>query len=490
MNDISRFHVDLQAAAKQVMLANGFEPELSSEAQQQLNDVMAHPPQVAPGADVRDLRSLLWSSIDNDTSRDLDQIEVVESLPGGETKVMVGIADVDAFVHKATPIDQHAAKETTTVYTGVRNFSMLPEPLSTGETSLLETGDRICVVVEFVVAADGTIHSGNLYRAIVRNKAQLAYNGVGAWLENRGPAPDKVAASPQLQAQLKLQNQTAQTLRTERFRHGALNIETIETQAIVLNEKIVDVARQEKNEATELIEEFMIASNEVVARTLEGRKVSSIRRVVKTPQRWPRIVELAAQHGAKLPATPDSKALNDFLIQRKAADPDHFADVSLTVIKLMGPGEYVLERPGDPEQGHFGLAVQDYTHSTAPNRRFADLVTQRIIKAGLTNEPAPYSDAELAAIASNCTLKEDAARKVERTMTKRIAAVAMSDRIGELFDAIVTGVTPKGTFVRVAKPAVEGLLAEGQQGVDVGDRLRVKLIRTDVQRGYIDFARA
>ena len=489
-NDIPANHLDLQAAAKTVMLENGFEPEYPSQVQQQLNELKMNPPRLAPCADVRDLRGLLWSSIDNDTSRDLDQIEIAEQLPNGETKVLVAIADVDAFVAKNTPIDQHAAKETTTVYTGVRNFSMLPEQLSTGTTSLLESGDKLTVVIEFVVASDGTMHSGTIYRAIVRNKAQLAYNAVGAWLEDKGRAPDKVSASAELQSQLKLQNETAQRLMKERYRRGALNIETIETHAVVLNERIVDVARQEKNEATELIEEFMIASNEVVARMLEARKVSSIRRVVKTPERWPRIVELAAEHGETLPVHPDSKALNDFLIKRKATDPDHFADVSLTVIKLMGPGEYVLERPGDPEQGHFGLAVQDYTHSTAPNRRFADLVTQRLIKAALTSQAAPYSDEELAGIARNCTLKEDAARKVEREMTKRIAAVAMSNRIGELFDAIVTGVTPKGTFVRVARPAVEGLLAQGQQGADVGDKLRVKLIRTDLQRGYIDFARA
>jgi exoribonuclease-2 len=490
MNDPSRTHVDLQETAKQVMIENGFEPELPAPAQQQLTAIVAHPPQAIPGADVRDLRNLLWSSIDNDTSRDLDQIEVAEQLPDGSAKVMVGIADVDAFVQKSTPIDQHAATETTTVYTGVRNFSMLPEQLSTDETSLLETGDRIGMVIEFAVGADGVIGAGTLYRAIMRNKAQLTYNGVGPWLENKGAAPEKVAASPELQAQLKLQCQIAQRLKTQRYLHGALNIETIETQAVVLNDKVVDVARQEKNEATELIEEFMIASNEVVARTLEDRKVASIRRVVKTPERWPRIVELAAQHGGHLPAQPDSKALNDFLIKRKAEDPDHFADVSLTVIKLMGPGQYVLERPGDPEQGHFGLAVQDYTHSTAPNRRFADLVTQRLVKSTLANQASPYTDEELAAIAQNCTMKENAARKVEREMTKRIAAVAMSSRIGEMFDAIVTGVTPKGTFVRIAKPAVEGLLAQGQQGVDVGDRLRVKLIRADVQRGYIDFAKA
>jgi len=472
------------------MLENGFEPDSPPQVQQQLDEIKAHPPQVAAGGSIRDLRSLLWSSIDNDTSRDLDQIEVAEALPSGDHKVLVGIADVDAFVPRNSPIDQHAAKETTTVYTGVRNFSMLPEVLSTGVTSLLEEGDKLSIVIEYVVGSDGGIRSSDVYRAVVRNKAQLVYDSVGAWLEAAGAAPPKVAASADLQAQLKLQDQIAQALRKERYRCGALNIETIETHPIMLNEKIVDVAKQEKNNATELIEEFMIAANEVIAQMLEAHHVSSIRRVVKTPERWPRIVQLAAQHGETLPAQPDSKALNDFLIRRKAADPDHFADVSLTVIKLMGPGEYILERPGDPEEGHFGLAVQDYTHSTAPNRRFADLVTQRLVKAVLTTQPAPYSDDELSAIAKNCTMKEDAARKVEREMTKRIAAVAMSPRIGELFDAIVTGVTPKGTFVRVARPAVEGLLAQGQQGVDVGDRLKVKLIRTDVQRGYIDFARA
>jgi len=480
--------IDLQAMAKQAMLENGFEPEFPPQVQRELEELKAHPPQIAPGANIRELRNLLWSSIDNDTSRDLDQIEVAERLPNGETKVLVGIADVDAFVPKGSGIDAHAGKETTTVYTGVRNFPMLPEQLSTGASSLLEDGDKLSIVIEFVVGTDGAVHSSSVYQAIVRNKAQLTYSAVGAWLENVIAAPPKVAASAELQSQLKLQDEAAQSLKNERYRHGALNIETIEVHPLMLNEKIVDVVRQEKNRATELIEDFMIAANEVVARMLDSYKVSSIRRVVKTPERWPRIVELAAKLGGQLPAVPDSKALNDFLIQRKAADPDHFADLSLAVIKLMGPGEYVLERPGDPEQGHFGLAVQDYTHSTAPNRRFADLVTQRLIKAVLASQPAPYSNDELAAVALNCTLKEDAARKVEREMSKRIAAVAMSSRIGEVFDGIVTGVTPHGTFVRVLKPAVEGLLAQGEQGADVGDRLHVKLIRTDVQRGYIDFA--
>jgi len=489
MKDTPSRQIDLQAAAKQVMIENGFEPEFSPQVQQELEKLKAHPPKVESSPNIRDLRNLLWSSIDNDTSRDLDQAEVAERLPNGETKVLVAIADVDTFVPENSAIDQHAAKETTTVYTGVRNFLMLPEQLSTDTSSLLENEDKLSIVIEFVVGNDGSVHSSSVYRAITRNKAQLTYNGIGAWLENESGAPAKVAASTELQSQLKLQGEVAQALKNERYRHGALNIETIEVRPVLLNDKIVDVAKQEKNRATELIEDFMIAANEVVARMLEGNKVSSIRRVVKTPERWGRIVELAAKQGEQLPAGPDSKALNEFLIKRKTADPDHFADLSLAVIKLMGPGEYVLERPGDPEQGHFGLAVQDYTHSTAPNRRFADLVTQRLLKAVLASQPAPYSDDELAAIAHQCTLKEDAARKVEREMSKRIAAVAMSSRIGETFDAIVTGVTSHGTFVRVLKPAVEGLLAQGQQGADVGDKLRVKLIRTDFQRGYVDFAR-
>jgi VacB/RNase II family 3'-5' exoribonuclease len=490
MNNPSPSHFDLQAAARQIMLENGFAPDFPPEVQQQLSQIKAQPrSQPAANGQVRDLRHLLWSSIDNDTSRDLDQIEVAEKLPDGSTKVMVGIADVDAYVQKDTPIDRHAGQETTTVYTGVRNFPMLPEELSTGTTSLLEVDGKLSVVTEFVVDQNGQCGQHQIYRALVVNQAQLTYNAVGAWLEGRGPAPAKVAASPELQAQLRLQDEAAQALKNERHRHGALNIETTEVHPVVLNEQIVDLQKQEKNRATELIEDFMIAANGVVARTLEEAKIASIRRVVKTPERWDRIVALAAQQGGKLPLQPDSRALNDFLQSRKAADPDHFADLSLAVIKLMGPGEYVLERPGEPSPGHFGLAVQDYTHSTAPNRRFADIVTQRLIKSLLAGGKSPYAEDELSAIARNCTMKEDAARKVERAMSKRIAAVSMSSRIGQSFDAIVTGVTPKGTFVRVLQPHVEGLLVHGQ-GVDVGDKLRVKLISADPHRGYIDFTRA
>jgi exoribonuclease-2 len=480
-------HVDLQAIAKEVMRQNGFEPDFPPGVEQQLAQLRAHPPDLAPSAQVRDLRNLLWSSIDNDTSRDLDQIEVAERLPSGDVKILVGIADLDAFIPKQSPIDQHAAKETTTVYTGIRNFPMLPEELSTGKTSLLEDQDRLSVVTEYVVDGSGHVTASNVYRAIVRNQAQLQYNSVGAWLEATAAAPAKVAASADLQTQLRMQDEVAQRLKSRRYDNGALNLQTDELHPLILNEQVVDMVGQQKNHATELIEDFMIAANGVVARMLE--KVSSLRRIVKQPERWDRIVQLAATHGEKLPAEPDSKALNDFLIKRKAADPDHFADLSLSVIKLIGPGEYVLERPGDAAPGHFGLAVQDYTHSTAPNRRFADVVTQRLVKAVLAGQPNPYSDDELSAIAANCTEKEDAARKVEREMSKRLTAVTMQNRIGATFDAMVTGATPKGTFVRVLQPRVEGLLAQGQQGADVGDKFRVKLIRVDVQRGFIDFAR-
>ncbi len=472
------------------MIDHGFRPDFGPQVQQQIAQLKAQPPRITTTPEVRDLRGLLWSSIDNDTSKDLDQIEVAERLPNGDAKVLVGIADVDMFVAKGTPIDQHAAQETTSVYTGAAIFPMLPEELSTNVTSLLERDNEMAVIIEFVVGADGAVKSTDLYRALVHNKAQLAYNSVGAWLEGRGPAPAKVAASPELQAQLKLQDEIAQSLRNARFEHGALTIENTETRPVMLQDKVVDIVRQEKNRATELIEDFMVAANQAVALTLEKRGIASIRRIVKTPERWDRIVALAAQYGAKLPAQPDSKALNDFLIQRKAADPDHFADISLAVVKLMGPGEYVLQRPGEPEQGHFGLAVQNYTHSTAPNRRFADLLTQRLIKAMLDGQKSPYSDTELTSVAQNCTAKEDAARKVEREMSKRIAAMAMSSRIGETFDGIVTGAGAKGTFVRVLKPHIEGMLVQGQHGLDVGDKLRVKLVDTDVQRGYIDFSRA
>ncbi|HEV2463135.1 MAG TPA: RNB domain-containing ribonuclease [Acidobacteriaceae bacterium] len=482
---------NLEAAARQSMIDHGFEPDYPPQVQQELAALKAHPPQ--PPASIQDLRQLLWSSIDNDTSRDLDQIEYAEALPNGSVRILIGIADVDAYVPKGSAIDQHAALETVTIYTGVKNFSMLPDELSTGLTSLLEGQDRVCMVTEYTLEAnsctiESCIDSSKIYPALVNNKAQLAYNSVGAWLDGKADPPPKVAASQELQMQLKLQNAAAQRLREQRFKHGALNIETIETHAIMTN-KAIDLEAQHRNSATDLIEDFMIAANGVVARTLLANKISSIRRIVRTPKRWDRIVTLADSRGWKLPPTPDSKALNDFLLERKKVDPDHFADLSLGIVKLLGPGEYVLERPGDPPQGHFGLAVDDYTHSTAPNRRYPDLVTQRLIKAMVAGKPTPYSDDELSAIALNCTNKSAEERKLEREMQKRIAAVAMQNRIGEKFRALVTGVTPNGTFVRTLAPHVEGMLVRGQQGLDVGDRLNVQLVHTNPERGYIDFAR-
>ena len=487
MHSSQPLHFNLVAAAHASMLEHGFQPDFPAGTDSQLAAIQAHPePPAVPG--IQDLRGLLWSSIDNDTSKDLDQIEWAEPLPDGRIRVLIAVADVDARVSLGTVIDSHARGETTSVYTGVKVFPMLPAELSEGITSLNENEDRVALVVEFAVDQAGTASDGKASRALVRNRAQLAYNGVGAWLEGSGPPPAKVAASADLAAQLKLQDAAAQRMVGGRFQHGALDLETIETTPVTLAGEVVDITRLQKNRATSLIEEFMVAANGVIARTFEQAGVASIRRIVRTPKRWDRIVEVAAGLGTTLPAQPDSKALNDFLLAQKQKDPDHFPDLSLTVIKLMGPGEYVLVKPNEPSPGHFGLAVQDYTHSTAPNRRFPDMVAERLLKAWLAKAPQPYSEGDLNAIAVRCTLMEDAARKVEREMQKRIAAVVLHPRIGQSFPAIVTGVNKYGTFVRTLDPHVDGMLVQGGKGLDVGDKVTVKLISTDPQRGFIDFA--
>jgi exoribonuclease-2 len=475
--------VDLAAIARQEMLARGFEPDIPAAALDQAEGARQKP---EPG--LPDLTPLFWSSLDNDDSRDLDQIEWAERTAAG-IRVLVGIADVDSAVPKGTPVDLHAAKETTTVYAGICNFPMLPERLSTDRTSLSEGEDRVAVVVEMTVAPDGSIGANRIYRALVRNRAQLTYSAVGAWLEGTAAMPPKVAASAPLAAQLQLQNEVAHLLRGARDRLGALTFDRAELQSVVDNGKVRSVEGRRANTASRLIEDFMIGANEVMAQTLRAAGVASIRRIVKVPERWPRMVELAEHCGDHLPAEADPAALNAFLLRRKQADPVHFADVSLSVLKLMGPGEYVAARPGADQEGHFGLAAHDYTHSTAPNRRFADMVTQRLLKALLAHQPAPYSDDELDVVASDCTLKEDAARKVQRDMIKRIAAVALADRVGQKFAAVVTGVTPKGVFVRISEPPVEGRLMRGERGVDVGDQIQVTLLSTDPQRGFIDFGR-
>jgi VacB/RNase II family 3'-5' exoribonuclease len=478
---------DLVAAARQEMRDRGFEPDFPPEIEAQVASLHQQPV-AQTGSEVRDLRALLWSSIDNDTSRDLDQIEYAERRPSG-IRVLIGIADVSADVAAGSPIDRYAASETTSVYTGVCTFPMLPEQLSTNLTSLLEGAERLAMVIEFMVAEDGTITSSSVYRGLVRNRAQLTYSAVGPWLEAASATPPKLAASLDLQEQLKLQDEAAVSLRGRRHRLGALNFDRMETHTVVAGGKVQGIAALPKNRAGALIEDFMVAANEVMARMLREAGVSSIRRVVRSPRRWPRIVELAANYGEKLPAEPDPAALNEFLQRRKAADPARYEDLSLSVIKLLGPGEYVLARQGDPAEGHFGLAALDYTHSTAPNRRFADLVTQRLVRAVITQSPAPYPDDQLGAIAENCTEKEDAARKVERAMAKRIAAVLLQDRIGDTFAAIVTGASVKGVYVRVLDPPVEGRLVRGERGVDVGDHVKVTLLSADPWRGFIDFVR-
>jgi len=478
---------NLVAAAHASMIEHGFQPEFPAAAAAQLAAIEAHPElPAAPGA--QDLRSLLWSSIDNDTSKDLDQIEWAEQLPDGRIRVLVGVADVDVRVGLGTVLDSHAKSETTSVYTGVKVFPMLPAELSEGITSLNENQDRVAHVIEFAVDAAGAVSDGKVYAAFVRNRAQLAYNSVGAWLEGRGSAPAKVAANADLVAQLKLQDAAAQRMVGGRFQHGALDLETLETRPLLQADKPIDIVKLVKNRATSLIEEFMVAANGVAARMFEAAGVASIRRIVRIPKRWDRMVEVAQGLGTTLPAEPDSKALNDFLLAQKQKDPDHFPDLSLTMIKLMGPGEYVLVKPNEPSPGHFGLAVQDYTHSTAPNRRFPDIVTQRLMKALIAKSAQPYSEDDLNAIAVHCTLMEDNSRKVERDMQKRIAAVVLHPRIGQSFPAIVTGVNKYGTFVRTLNPYVDGMVVQGGKGLDVGDKVTAKLISTDPQRGFIDFS--
>jgi len=476
---------DLAAGARLVMMEAGFLPDLPAAAQKEAAALHA-----ASIDGVRDLRSLLWSSIDNDESRDLDQIEVAERLGGDLVRVRVGIADVDALVHRGTALDGYAAHNTCTVYTGARIFPMLPESLSTDHTSLGEALDRIAVVVEMDIDPSGEITRSDVYRAAVRNHAKLAYDGVGAWLEGSGTAPSKVASNVALQEQLRLQDVAARALKKLRHARGALDLETIEARAVVADGVVTSIELTKKSPARALIEDFMIAANGAMARFLDTCGVASIRRVVKAPERWQRIVTLAAECGETLPAEPSARALSEFLDRRKRSAPDAFADLSLSVVKLMGPGEYALERPGDPHDGHFGLAVTDYTHSTAPNRRFADLVTQRLVKSILTRTRCPYSNDELGEIASRCTQKENDARKVERTTRKQAAALYLADRIGEQFDAIVTGTMAKGTFVRLLRPPAEGRVVRGEGGLDVGDHVRVKLVATDPRKGFIDFVRA
>lgn len=481
----------LENIAFHAMLERGLLPDFSPAVLAELKRLQPVNPskweQITGSGAIRDMRDLLWASIDNDDSHDLDQLSAAEVLPDGKVKILVAVADVDALVKDGSAIDGHARHNTTTVYTAARIFSMLPEKLSTDLTSLNCDEDRLSLVIEMVVDANGSLQSSDVFRAVVRNRVQLAYNSVAAWLEGTGEIPEVIAAVNGLAENLRLQDKVAREMKHFRHIHGALSLETIEAKPLFAGDQIQNLEVEERNCAKEIIENFMIAANGVVARYLEAKNYPSIRRVVRTPKRWERIVELADEHGFRLPNEPDSRELEKFLKKQKTADPLRFPDLSLAVIKLMGAGEYVADLPGDTPPGHFGLAVKDYTHSTAPNRRYTDLLTHRLLKAAMENRPVPYSKDELDSLAKHCTKEEDAANKVERQVGKSAAALLLESRTGERFDAIVTGASGKGTWVRLLNIPVEGKLVHGFEGMDIGHRLHVELEFVDVERGYIDF---
>jgi exoribonuclease-2 len=478
---------DLVRIATHVMAERGLEPEFSRRVEQQLAAITG--PGRDDGPDVHDLTHLLWCSIDNDDSLDLDQLTACEPLPSGAIRLWVAIADVDALVKKDTPIDAHALLNTTSVYTSARIFPMLPDRLCTDLTSLNPAQDRLALVTEMVFNADASLAGSTVYRARVHNRAKLAYDAVSAWIDGEADLPDAAAAVPGMEDQLRTQDALAQQLRARRHALGSLDLETFQPRALFEGEQVVDIRQQVQNRARQLIEEVMIATNGCTARYLAAQGGASLRRVVRSPERWLRIVGVAKDYGEVLPDEPDGKALEAFLARQHRLDPLRFPDLSLVIVKLMGRGEYVVEVPGGAPIGHFGLAVRDYTHSTAPNRRFPDLITLRLLKAALADEPQPYSNAELGELAQHCTRQEDAAQKVERQLRKSEAALLLESRVGERFDALVTGAGPEGTWVRILTPPAEGKLVGGHSGLRVGDALKVKLVSTHVEHGFIDFVR-
>ena len=478
---------ELRNIAREAMLQRGLRPEFSDAARREAAALAEPAPQ--PGPALRDLRHLPWCSIDNDDSLDLDQLTVAQADADGVMRILVAIADVDTLVRDGSAIDEHARINTTSVYTAAGIFPMLPERLSTDLSSLGENEDRAAVVIEVVVGADGAERDSDVYRALVRNHAKLAYNSVAAWLDGAAPAPPKLAAVPGLDAQLRLQDRAGQTLKELRRQQGALSLKTTQARPVFSDGVLTDLRADEGNRAKELIAGLMIAANGVTSRYLERKGFPSLRRFLREPQRWQRIAEIAAGLGEQLPAQPSSVALDAFLTRRRMAAPERFGELSLTIVKLLGSGEYMLSKPGEQAIGHFGLAVNDYTHSTAPNRRYPDLITQRLLKAALAGAPPPLDDAALTELAQHCTVQEDNAAKVERQVRKSAAALLLATRIGQRFDAIVTGVTAKGTWVRIANPVAEGRVVQGFEGLDVGDKPRVELVGVDAARAFIDFRR-
>ncbi|HYW58681.1 MAG TPA: RNB domain-containing ribonuclease [Polaromonas sp.] len=482
----------LHQIAVEAMRSRGLLPAFSPHALQEAEAARHTAPERS--ADIRDLRHLTWFSIDNDDTRDLDQSSVAEPLADGTARLLVAVADVDWLVQQGGAVDDHAAANTTSVYTAAGIFPMLPEVLSTDLTSLHEGQERLAVVVDMLVAADGTVAESDIYRALVLNRAKLTYDAVSAWLDGEAAPPPQIASVTGLEEQVRLHDVLAGKLRQWRQSRGALNVNTIAARPVFKNGQLTDLRPDEKNRAKDLIADLMIATNGATARFLVDQGFPSIRRFLQSPRRWDRIVALAAGHGVALPALPDALALDRFLTARRSADPSGFADLSLAVVKLLGSGEYAAAPArakgavsnGD-EAGHFGLAINDYAHSTAPNRRFPDLVTQRLLKAALAREAPPYSAEQLADIAKHCTLQEDNASKVERQVLKAAGAYLLHGRIGDVFDAIVTGAAPKGTFVRINSPLLEGRVVRAFEGLDVGDTLRVRLVAVDAEKSFIDF---
>jgi VacB/RNase II family 3'-5' exoribonuclease len=478
----------LRELARRAMLARGLLPDFSKKALAEASLVTRAA--TVPEGSSRDLRDLLWASIDNDDSRDLDQLSVCQPAAGGAVKILVAIADVDAIVRRDSALDEHAKANTTSVYTAAQIFPMFPEKLSTDLTSLGEDQDRLAMVIEMVVTPEGAVTDSEIYRAMVRNRAKLAYNSVAAWLDGNASAPARVAAVEGLAEQLRIQDRAAQSMKALRQRQGSLSLETFETRAVFDGDVLSGLRPEQANRAKELIEDFMVSANGVVARYLAKKGLPSLRRVLRSPERWDRLVELARGLGERLPAEPNAGALAAFLLHQKQAAPTRFADLSLAVIKLLGRGEYVRQMPGEASAGHFGLAVSQYTHSTAPNRRFPDVIEQRVLKAALVAATSPYEPEALRILAEHCTVQEANADRVERQVRKSAAALLLEGHVGETFDAIVTGASGKGTWVRIANPAVEGKVVRSEAGLDVGDRVRVELLDTDVERGFIDFGRA
>ncbi len=475
---------DLEALAVAAMVERGLTPEFSGDVVRQLGTIQG--PSEEAGATIQDLTALLWCSIDNDDSRDLDQLTVSETQPDGSVRILVAIADVDTLVRKDTPIDGHARGNTTSVYTSARIFPMLPEKLSTDFTSMNPQVVRLAMVTTMHIKPDGSVGHAELQRARVHNKAKLDYDTVSDWIDGKAPLPAAAAAVKGMEQQLRVQDSVAQQMRALRREHGALEFQTFQPKAVFDGDRVVEIRQQVQNRARQIIEEFMIATNGATALYLAGKRRASVRRVVRSPERWARIVEVAAEYGEKLPPDPDALALEHFLVKQRQRDPLRFPDLSLVIIKLMGAGEYVVEVPGGPKIGHFGLAVRDYSHSTAPNRRYPDLITQRLLKAAITGAPAPYSHAELAALATHCSQQEDAANKVERQMRKSEAALLLQSRVGQTFDGVVTGVAKGNTWVRIFAPPAEGMLRT-RQSLRVGQKVRVRLDSTNVERGFIDF---